>query len=64
MHLHNESLKNQGNSVHKSKDDSESPDYVSQFGFHCTTCCGYIPQNNEWKDDWVVSMSFVKILSV
>lgn len=54
MHLHNESLKNQGKSVHKSKDDdSEGPTHVSQFGFHCTTCCGYIPQKNEWKDNWV-----------
>ncbi|ETN72256.1 fructosamine kinase, partial [Necator americanus] len=25
---------------------------VKQFGFHTSTCCGFIPQNNEWCDDW------------
>lgn len=53
MHLHNESLKNSDNSVHNNSEDSETPVYIGQFGFHCTTCCGYIPQKNEWKEDWV-----------
>ncbi|KAL0277800.1 UNVERIFIED_CONTAM: hypothetical protein PYX00_004961 [Menopon gallinae] len=26
---------------------------VDKFGFHVTTCCGYLPQNNEWCYDWV-----------
>ena len=56
MHLFNESLKNEGTSVHKQKDDTEEPRFVSKFGFHATTCCGFIPQNNEWKDNWVVSI--------
>ncbi|XP_054710439.1 ketosamine-3-kinase-like [Uloborus diversus] len=50
MHLHNASLKCNDSSVHKSK--SESPVHIDQFGFHCTTCCGYIPQVNSWKSDW------------
>lgn len=25
---------------------------VRKFGFHMATCCGYMPQNNEWKDSW------------
>ncbi|XP_063817068.1 ketosamine-3-kinase-like isoform X2 [Pseudophryne corroboree] len=25
---------------------------VDMFGFHTTTCCGYIPQINEWQKDW------------
>ncbi|CAB3409359.1 unnamed protein product [Caenorhabditis bovis] len=25
---------------------------VRRFGFHVPTCCGSIPQNNEWADDW------------
>jgi len=37
-------------------EDSERPPYVTQFGFHETTCCGYLPQDNEWCDDWVVSV--------
>lgn len=57
MHLFNASLKNECKSVHKHEDDdSGAPSYVSQFGFHCTTCCGYIPQENNWKDNWVVSI--------
>ena len=26
---------------------------MHQFGFHVPTCCGRIPQANEWCDDWV-----------
>ncbi|KAM3922027.1 ketosamine-3-kinase-like [Leptodactylus fuscus] len=26
---------------------------VEKFGFPTMTCCGYIPQDNEWQDDWV-----------
>lgn len=31
------------------------PTYVTQFGFHTNTCCGFIPQENAWSDDWLVS---------
>lgn len=54
MHLFNSALKSNDSSVHKSKD--ETPTHISQFGFRCTTCCGYIAQDNSWKDDWVVSI--------
>lgn len=26
---------------------------VEKFGFPTITCCGYIPQENEWQEDWV-----------
>ncbi|XP_069809927.1 ketosamine-3-kinase-like [Dendropsophus ebraccatus] len=26
---------------------------VERFGFHTSTCCGYIPQENSWQEDWV-----------
>lgn len=26
---------------------------TNKFGFHVNTCCGYIPQVNDWQDDWV-----------
>lgn len=45
LHLHNKTLFN--------KKNESGSEYVSQFGFHTTTCCGYIPQDNSWKDDWV-----------
>ena len=37
--------------------DTGGPQYVGQFGFHTTTCVGYIPQDNTWQDDWAVSIS-------
>ncbi|KAM3863580.1 ketosamine-3-kinase [Diretmus argenteus] len=30
---------------------------VEQFGFSGPTCCGYLPQENEWQDDWVTFYS-------
>lgn len=47
LHMHNESLRNV-------KDSG----YVREFGFHTPTCCGYIPQENSWNDDWVVSIGY------
>ncbi|XP_066018215.1 fructosamine-3-kinase-like isoform X2 [Pocillopora verrucosa] len=32
---------------------SHNPTTVVKFGFPCTTCCGYIGQDNEWHDNWV-----------
>ena len=39
------------NRIGKGKD----PTAIHKFGFPAVTCCGYIGQNNEWCDDWVVS---------
>ncbi|XP_037347850.1 ketosamine-3-kinase [Talpa occidentalis] len=27
--------------------------FVDQFGFSVVTCCGYLPQVNDWQEDWV-----------
>ena len=35
----------------------QDPVAVEKFGFPVATCCGFIPQNNEWHDDWVVSVA-------
>ncbi|GIX77224.1 protein MTO1 homolog, mitochondrial, partial [Caerostris extrusa] len=51
MHLFNSNLESSDNSVHKS--DEEKLVHIDKFGFHTTTCCGYIAQVNTWKDDWV-----------
>ena len=50
VHMQNVNLEIRSNRI------SEKPqmDYIPQFGFHATTCCGYIPQENEWNEDWVV----------
>ena len=34
----------------------QEPVAVEKFGFPVATSCGFIPQNNEWLDDWVVSV--------
>ncbi|XP_072024143.1 ketosamine-3-kinase-like [Amphiura filiformis] len=54
LHLHNEDLGNRLSQEGSRVGDAEAgAKYVPKFGFHCTTCCGYIPQNNEWTDNWV-----------
>ncbi len=59
LHLHNEEVGRQQkrgeSSVHQQTDASGDPSYVDKFGFHVTTCCGFIPQDNTWCDDWPVS---------
>lgn len=35
---------------------------INQFGFHIDTCCGFISQNNTWKNDWLVYKSIYKLL--
>ncbi|EDO41346.1 predicted protein [Nematostella vectensis] len=42
LHLHNIEKLNRGDA-----------DAVSKFGFPGITCCGYIPLNNQWYDNWV-----------
>jgi fructosamine-3-kinase len=40
--------------ANETKDENETQEleYVEEFGFHITTCCGFLPQNNEWLADW------------
>ncbi|KAG8225553.1 hypothetical protein J437_LFUL002069 [Ladona fulva] len=32
---------------------ASSDENSGKFGFHVNTCCGYIPMENSWNDDWV-----------
>lgn len=56
LHLHNIRVKERDD---KSRgfvgqyDNNQALEYISQFGFDCTTCCGSIAQNNEWTCDWI-----------
>ncbi|XP_065831271.1 ketosamine-3-kinase-like [Oscarella lobularis] len=53
LHLHNSLLlkRKRLNDVRVgSSVDTENG--VRQFGFDCATCCGFLPQKNEWADDW------------
>ena len=34
---------------------NEDETVIEQFGFHTTTCCGYVPLDNTWSDNWVVN---------
>ncbi|XP_064531778.1 fructosamine-3-kinase [Pseudopipra pipra] len=55
LHLYNqklgEKLRSEGSTIGKGAGHCESQ-YVAKFGFHTATCCGYIPQVNEWHSDW------------
>ncbi|OXB58351.1 hypothetical protein ASZ78_007831 [Callipepla squamata] len=56
LHLHNqrlgEKLKKEESTVGKGQGQMEVQ-FVDQFGFHTVTCCGYLPQVNDWQTDWV-----------
>ncbi|XP_076866240.1 ketosamine-3-kinase isoform X1 [Brachyhypopomus gauderio] len=56
LHLHNKRQKEKRDkgeqTIGKGSGQSEVP-VVDQFGFHVMTCCGYIPQVNDWQADWV-----------
>uniref|UniRef100_A0A8D1RUH2 protein-ribulosamine 3-kinase n=1 Tax=Sus scrofa TaxID=9823 RepID=A0A8D1RUH2_PIG len=55
LHLDNkrlgETLQKEAGTVGKGGGQVERP-FVDQFGFDVVTCCGYLPQVNEWQDDW------------
>ena len=48
MHMHNIELGKEG-----------SPKFESRFGFNIETCCGSIPQSNNWDSSWTVRACFV-----
>ncbi|XP_007433947.1 ketosamine-3-kinase isoform X1 [Python bivittatus] len=56
LHLHNqklgEKLKKDANAIGKSEDQMDIH-FVEEFGFNSVTCCGYLPQVNDWQQDWV-----------
>ncbi|XP_061702842.1 ketosamine-3-kinase [Syngnathoides biaculeatus] len=56
LHLHNkrqlQKVSKEQHTVGKGAGQSEGA-FVDKFGFFTCTCCGYIPQDNEWQDDWV-----------
>lgn len=56
MHLHNlEEIKKYDNGSSRIGQNQDC-EPVMQFGFPVTTCCGFIPQDNTWCDDWLVCM--------
>ncbi|CAL8303667.1 unnamed protein product [Merluccius merluccius] len=60
LHLHNKrrldkQIREQ-QTVGKGAGHSEMP-LVEKYGFHVPTCCGYLPQENEWQDDWLTFYS-------
>ena len=53
LHLHNQKLVRDQSKADSFVGVSDSPRGVTKFGFDVTTCCGFLPLNNEWNDDWV-----------
>ena len=54
LHLHNGKLLEQATSKSSSVHKEENVSHVDKFGFHVTTCCGYLPQDNTWEETWPV----------
>ncbi|XP_074168120.1 ketosamine-3-kinase-like [Sminthopsis crassicaudata] len=56
LHLHNknrgETLQKEEKTIGKGGGQAELQ-FVDQFGFDVVTCCGYLPQVNDWQKDWV-----------
>ncbi|MEJ1284153.1 fructosamine 3 kinase [Cricetulus griseus] len=56
LHLENkklgEGLLKEAGTVGKGSGQAERL-FVDQFGFDVVTCCGYLPQVNDWQNDWV-----------
>ncbi|XP_032726205.1 ketosamine-3-kinase isoform X1 [Lontra canadensis] len=56
LHLDNkrrgETLQKEASTVGKGAGQVVRP-FVDQFGFDVVTCCGYLPQVNDWQEDWV-----------
>ncbi len=55
LHLFNEVLgkkKLKSESWVGKRNETQELEFVEEFGFHITTCCGFLPQNNEWLADW------------
>ncbi|KAM8786870.1 LOW QUALITY PROTEIN: fructosamine-3-kinase-like [Rhynchonycteris naso] len=55
LHLYNQKLRDklreEANTVGQ-RDEGTEPKHVTKFGFHMVMCCSFIPQVNEWQDDW------------
>ncbi|XP_022379138.1 ketosamine-3-kinase isoform X1 [Enhydra lutris kenyoni] len=56
LHLDNkrrgETLQKEASTVGKGAGQVVQP-FMDQFGFDVVTCCGYLPQVNDWQEDWV-----------
>ncbi|MBZ3875780.1 Fructosamine-3-kinase [Sciurus carolinensis] len=55
LHLYNQRLREKSKAMESTvgrRAEGAEPLYVTKFGFHTVTCCGFIPQVNEWQDDW------------
>ena len=57
LHLLNAELEKKALKEEKIVGRSQYYKYVDKFGFYTSTCCGYLEQDNTWKDTWVVSQS-------
>ncbi|XP_039595855.1 ketosamine-3-kinase isoform X1 [Polypterus senegalus] len=56
LHLHNLRLKQKlqkGEQTVGQGPGQSQLQHTDEFGFHTVTCCGYIPQVNDWHSDWV-----------
>lgn len=52
LHLHNKRQIEKQSKEQQTVGKSEVV-AVNRFGFDVATCCGYIPQVNDWQEDWV-----------
>jgi hypothetical protein len=59
LHLLNVELEQKSKKGDSYVGQSQYYKYVDKFGFYTDTCCGYLQQDNTWKDTWVVGWCYV-----
>ncbi|XP_064871988.1 ketosamine-3-kinase [Oncorhynchus nerka] len=57
LHLHNQRRRDRQNKEQQTVGKGPDVPVIDQFGFQVPTCCGYLPQENEWQSDWVTFYS-------
>ncbi|XP_028979459.2 ketosamine-3-kinase [Esox lucius] len=61
LHLHNQRQRDRQNKDQQTVGKGADVPVIEQFGFHVPTCCGYLPQENEWQSEWVTFYSRNKL---
>lgn len=53
LHLHNQELVRRSPSTEAFVGRTPEDRGIDKFGFDVTTCCGFLPLNNDWSEDWI-----------
>jgi hypothetical protein len=52
--MHNDEMRKKAEKQSSFIANDKTELYIDRFGFDTITCCGYLPQTNDWHDNWPV----------